>query len=135
MIRSSPTARSGDSSATNGNLSKIPTWGSNTYAEHPQDQTAYEQALSGENPKSRQCELCTSRLTHRFLEQMLTLSLFSFYSPTEDDYYIRANVTDKPSHAWTPYPGSNHFGGKSTDANFAQYQENGNVFMGARYHW
>nr|VFJ63897.1 MAG: hypothetical protein BECKFW1821B_GA0114236_10885 [Candidatus Kentron sp. FW] len=105
------------------------------YTEHRQDQSAYERALSGANAEPREYRMWTSRLTHKLRKQMLTLSLFSFYSPTQDDYYLRINVSYKPSDDWTLYAGSNHFGGNRRNTDFAQYQQNSNIFMGIRRYW
>ena len=106
------------------------------YVEQRQQQNAYEQALpTGMIAQDKNYEMVTLRLTQMLMQQTLTLSFFTFYSPNEKDYYTRVNIFYKPDDHWLYHVGINKFGGQNKYTRWAQYQENSSVFAGVRYFW
>jgi hypothetical protein len=77
--------------------------------------------------------LLTLRLTHMALRQKLTSSFFTFYSPSDEDAYIKASVSYRFDDAWLFAGGTNLFFGKEQYSFFGQHQDNSNVWLRARY--
>jgi hypothetical protein len=106
------------------------------YIEHRRDQAAYEDSLPASmTAQSMNYEQLTLRLTRTLLKQTLNLSFFAFYSPTEDDYYLRANLQYQPGDHWLFHIGANYFGGGEDDTRWGQYRNNSNLFVGVRRYW
>ena len=77
----------------------------------------------------------TNRLTYRTARDELTFSLFTFYSPTDNDYYLRPSVSFRQSDHWTFTGGANLFSGKRSQTFFGQLEDNSNVWFRARYNF
>ena len=77
--------------------------------------------------------LVTLRLTHMALRQKLVSSLFVFYSPSDDDAYIKPSVNYRLDDAWLFSGGANVFIGKEKYSFFGQHEDNSNVWLRARY--
>ncbi|MCB9956219.1 MAG: hypothetical protein R3C54_17650 [Parvularculaceae bacterium] len=75
--------------------------------------------------------LVTVRLTKLAMNQNLTLSLFNFWSPNQHDGYVRSRASYKLTDDWLLEGGFNIFYGK-TQSFFGQFEDNTNVFVGAR---
>lgn len=75
----------------------------------------------------------TARYTGLFLQQNLTLSLFAFYSPTEDDAYLRPKASYKLSDEILITLGANLFLGAHPDTFFGQFEDNTNAYARVRY--
>ncbi|MHB8763314.1 MAG: hypothetical protein ACYDA8_03055 [Deferrisomatales bacterium] len=75
----------------------------------------------------------TARYTGMFLQQNLTLSLFAFYSPTEDDAYLRPKASYKLSDEILLTLGANLFLGAHPDTFFGQFEDNTNAYARVRY--
>jgi hypothetical protein len=76
--------------------------------------------------------LATLRLNYRALQQTLTLSLFGFYSPNDEDGHVRPAVSYKWSDAVNVTVGANvMFGDQPTF--FGQLEENSNAYVRVRY--
>ncbi|MEW6488655.1 MAG: hypothetical protein AB1578_12185 [Thermodesulfobacteriota bacterium] len=75
----------------------------------------------------------TARYTGFFLQQNLTLSLFAFYSPSEDDAYLRPKAAYKLSDEILLTLGANVFLGSHDDTFFGQFEDNTNVYARVRY--
>ena len=77
--------------------------------------------------------LTTIRLTQLLMHQTLGLSLFAFYSPSDEDYMIipevKYNFTDELSTAL----GANIFGGQGDAPNFGQFDKNDNIYVVLKY--
>lgn len=67
------------------------------------------------------------RLTELPLNQDLTLSLFVFYSPSDEDAHLRPRVEYKITDAWQVTGGANVFAGFEIDTFFCQLENNSNV--------
>ena len=77
--------------------------------------------------------LLTLRLTKRALNQTLTLSLFTYYSPSDEDAYLRPIAKYKLTDNWLVTAGANLFYGREPHTFFGQFENNNNVYAGARY--
>jgi hypothetical protein len=73
----------------------------------------------------------TTRLTYRLLLQTLTLSLFAFVSPSDEDAYLRPSLSYKWSDAVTITAGGNIMFGEETGF-FGQLEGNTNVYLRIR---
>ena len=77
----------------------------------------------------------TNRLTWRLRQDKLTLSLFTFYSPSDEDYYFRPLVTYRYSDRWTFSGGASIFGGDEPHTFFNQFADNSNLYARVRFHF
>lgn len=74
----------------------------------------------------------TLRLTRLALRQDLTLSLFVFWSPTDEDVYARPNASYKIDDTWTVSLGANLFAGDRETTFWGQFEDNSNVWTAIR---
>lgn len=103
------------------------------YLEHKQNYDEYLQALPfGMNADDEDRSLFTMRLTKLLKEQTLRLSLFAYYSPTDEDGYLRAKANYKITDQWAVEAGGNLFFGAEDYTFFGQFEDNTNVFAGLR---
>ena len=65
--------------------------------------------------------------------QNLKLSLFSYYSPSDKDGYLRPKVHYKVSDTLAVETDGNLFFGQDDHTFFAQFNDNTNVYTGVRY--
>ena len=77
----------------------------------------------------------TNRLTYRLNQEKLTLSLFTFFSPNDDDHYIRPVMNYRFSDRWSFAAGANIFGGEEPHTFFNQFADNSNVYVRIRSHF
>lgn len=77
--------------------------------------------------------LLTLRVNYRARQDKLTWSLFSFYSPTDDDYYLIPSVTYRLSDLLTVEGGANVFKGNANYTFFAQLEDNSNVYTRVKF--
>lgn len=104
------------------------------YLEHMMDYGAYMNTRIPLIPaRDQDRHLVTLRLTKRLLNQNLTLSLFTYYSPSDGDAYLRPNATYKINDHWTADLGANIFAGESDTSFFGQFKNNTNLYAGIRY--
>jgi hypothetical protein len=104
------------------------------YFEQMQDHDLYAGGLqTGAYEKEELRQLYTLRLTRWLKYQTVMLSLFSFYSPTDEDFYVRANASYKLSDPLEVALGANLFGGEHEETLFGQFDENDNVYLRLRY--
>ena len=94
----------------------------------------YRRSLpAGSKAADEDRHVLTLRLTKLLLRQNLKLSLFSYYSPTDNDAYLRPNVHYKVDDHWSVEIGGNLFVGEDEHTFFGQFSNNTNVYAGARY--
>ena len=110
------------------------TFGAQYYAEIMTDYAAYERSLPAGFPaQERYRDVVTLNLIQLLQHQTWRLSLFTFYSPAENDYLLRPavayDITDKLSATL----GANIFGGEKSTTFFGQLDENDNVYFWLRY--
>ena len=79
--------------------------------------------------------LLTNRLTYRAGRDRFTWSLFTFYSPSDHDGYMRPVFTYRHSDAWTVTAGANIFGGRDPHTFFNQLQDASNAYVRVRYNY
>lgn len=77
----------------------------------------------------------TNRLTYRTLQDKLTWSLFTFLSPSDDDYYLRPVVTYRHDDHWSFTGGMNLFGGRRDHTFFGQLEDNTNAYLRVRFNY
>lgn len=97
----------------------------------------YDRYLAGLPPgpvtRDKARHTLTLRLTRLLLNQNLTLSLFTRYSPSDGDLYLRPGVKYKWTDNWLLTAGGNIFVGKDDYTFLGQFEKNTNVYIGARY--
>jgi len=77
--------------------------------------------------------LITNRLTWRAGMDKYTTSLFTFYSPSDSDFYLRPQFAYRHSDQWSLVVGGNLFGGDSDQTFFNQLQDASNAYLRFRY--
>ena len=77
--------------------------------------------------------LFTTRLTYRAMMEKLIWSIFIFYSPSDNDYYMRPRLTYRYNDRWRFDGGINLFGGTDEHTFFGQLEDNSNAFVRARF--
>lgn len=77
--------------------------------------------------------LLTSRWTKLLYSELVTLSLFGFYSPTDEDYYIRFSAAYKYTDELELMAGGNVFDGTYESTEFGQFQLNDNLYVKLTY--
>jgi hypothetical protein len=77
----------------------------------------------------------TNRLTYRAARDRHTYSLFTFFSPSDNDFYVRPAYTYRYSDQWTLTAGANAFGGDDRHTFFRQLQDASNVYVRIRYNY
>jgi hypothetical protein len=106
------------------------------YLEWMQDYNNYEDTLSpGTTKKDEYRSVLTLRLTKLLMNQNLVLSFFGFYSPTDNDAYLRPKAQYKVTDNWRIEAGGNIFIGQKLDTFFGQFENNSNVYTGVRYNY
>ncbi len=104
------------------------------YLEYLDHYGNYRAALPAAVHARERCRhVFTLRLTRQALSQNLTLSLFCYWSPSDEDGYLRPIVKYKASDAVSIYVGGNLFLGRRCDTFFGQFEDNNNLYLGARY--
>lgn len=74
----------------------------------------------------------TLRLTRLLFNQNLTLSFFAYYSPTDEDGYLRPSIRYKITDQWAVEGGGNIFFGNADHTFFGQFENNSNLYAGVR---
>lgn len=106
------------------------------YLEWMEDHGEYARSLpTGSPEKDELRSLFTMRLTKLLLNQNLRLSLFVYYSPTDEDAYFRPKVHYKVSDQWAVEAGGNIFLGSDDHTFFGQFEDNTNAYAGVRYNF
>ena len=115
-------------------LAKDFTVGIQYYFEQMLQYGAYKQTLPrGSHAAAEYGHVITLRLTKLLMYQNLRLSLFTFYSPSDQDAYVRPNIHYKITDHWSAEAGANIFLGEKDYTFFGQYKNDTNVYMGIRW--
>jgi len=110
------------------------TGGFQYYLEAMDDYHNYEKGQPpGVPEKDEFRHLLTLRLTQLMLQQNLKLSLFVYYSPSDNDTHIRPQISYKITDNWLILGGANLFYGKDEHTFFGQFADNSNLYTGLRY--
>ncbi len=75
----------------------------------------------------------TLRLTQMLMNQNLTLSFFTYWSPSDHDGYIRPSAAYKLTDNWKVEASGNFFFGRENHTFFGQFEDNNNIGLAARY--
>jgi len=104
-------------------------------ADYMFDHETYEeqQTQAGAYVRDEIRHLVTSRVTKLMMDELLTLSAFGFFSPSDEDWYLRASASYKYSDEVTLAVGGNFFHGENASTEFGQFQLNDNVYLKATY--
>ena len=103
------------------------------YVEYMSDYGEYLDNLPSSPALDRNRHLITVRLTKLLLNQNLRCSLFSYYSPTDKDVYMRPNLHYKVSDNLALEVGANVFFGDYPNTFFGQFRDNTNLYTAIRY--
>lgn len=104
------------------------------YLEYMADYAAYRRYLPAASPvRDRDRHVLTVRVTRQAFNQNLHLSLFSYWSPSDRDGYLRPTLKYKASDELSLYVGANLFFGQQSSTFFGQFKNNNNLYLGVRY--
>ncbi len=80
-------------------------------------------------------QLLTLRLTKLTHQQKLTWSLFSFWSWTDKDAYLKPSISWRINDQWTVSTGANLFYGENRYSFFGQHKNNTNTWLRVRWNY
>jgi hypothetical protein len=103
------------------------------YVEQLLQYSQYKRHLTIGAARDEYRQLLTLRLTKLLMNQNLRLSLFTYFSPTDKDAYLRPNINYKLSDNLSWEAGSNIFFGDYPHTFFGQFEDNTNVYTAVRY--
>ncbi|MEW6366563.1 MAG: DUF1302 family protein [Acidobacteriota bacterium] len=104
------------------------------YGEYMQRYRRYEASLPAGFPKQdRLRQVLTLRLMQSLKYQTWRISLFTFWSPTDHDFYAIPELAHRLSDELSLTLGANIFGGSSAATFFGQLSHNDNLYFAARY--
>ena len=104
------------------------------YVEKTQQYNAFTQSnMFADEQVDEFRQLTTMRLRYSTLQQKLVYSLFVFYSPTDQDSYLKPAINFRYDDNLSFSAGANIFSGKKKYSFFGQHQENSNVWLRARF--
>ena len=103
------------------------------YVEHMTDYSRYKDSSPSGLARDRDRHLVTVRLTKLLMNQNLRCSLFTYFSPSDKDVYMRPNVNYKVSDNLAVEAGANIFFGDYPSTFFGQFQNNTNIYTAIRY--
>lgn len=99
------------------------------YLEHIQDHDSLIiNSLTPQFEPEENRSVITLRLNYRALQDKLSASFFSYYSPTDEDYYLIPSLTYRMNDLLSINGGANIFNGKKNYTFFGQLEENSNIF-------
>ena len=79
--------------------------------------------------------LLTNRLTYRSGRDKHIWSLFSFFSPSDKDVYVRPVYTYRHNDQWSVTAGAGLFGGDEKHTFFAQLEDASNIYLRVRFNY
>ncbi len=104
------------------------------YLEYMMDYGEYLGSLpAGARAAHEYRHVLTARLTRLMWDQNMTLSLFTYFSPTESDVYLRPKAHYKLDDHRALEMGGNIFAGDYDHTFFGQFHQNSNVYLAYRY--
>jgi hypothetical protein len=109
------------------------TMGLQYYIEQMLNYGPYKNNMPPGPARDRYRHLTTLRLTKLLMNQNLRLSLFTYYSPSDKDVYMRPNANYKVNDNLAVELGSNIFFGDYPNTFFGQFRDNTNIYTGLRY--
>ncbi len=104
------------------------------YVEQTLDYGDYRDSLSpGSKAVEEYRQLMTFRISKLYWNQNLTCSLFTYFSPSDRDVYMRPSVNYKVNDALAVEVGANVFWGDHPYTFFGQFEDNTNAYAAIRY--
>lgn len=103
------------------------------YVEWIRDMEALLEADTSGYPPDEFRQVITLRLTSSLMRDNLILSWFNYWSPTDQDYYLRPAVSYRVDDHWTLSGGANLFAGDEPNTFFGQFEEASNLWFRLRY--
>ena len=104
------------------------------YEEIKRDYNEYITALSeGAIKDDKTRKVLSLRLTKLLLKQDLKLSYFQFHSQSDNDGYVRVNLSYKFTDNLISEGGTNIFYGKEKHTFYKQFRENSNTYISLKY--
>ena len=104
------------------------------YGEYMHNYDRYAATLPAGFPKQdRLRQLLALRLTQLMKYQTWKLSLFSFWSPTDEDFYFIPEAAWRMTDELTATVGANIFGGARSTTFLGQLNKNDNLYLAMRY--
>lgn len=103
------------------------------YVEQMLDYGNYLDVHDPKYPKDEFRHVITMQFIQQFMNQNLTLSFDGYYSPSDEDAYLRPGVQYKVSDRMTVGCGANIFIGANEQTFFGQFTNNSNVYSSVRY--
>ena len=103
------------------------------YIEHMMDYSHHKDSSPAGLSRDRDRHLVTLRLTKLLMNQNLRCSLFTYFSPSDKDVYMRPNINYKVSDNLAYEVGANIFFGDYPSTFFGQFQNNTNIYTAIRY--
>ncbi len=117
-------------------IGKDLTGGLQYYLEVMDDYANYKDSLPGGSPRKDEWRhLITLRLTKLLWDQNLRLSFFGYYSPSDEDAYLRPKAHYKLTDAWALEVGGNIFWGEDQDTFFGQFEDATNAYAAVRWNY
>ncbi len=106
------------------------------YVEHTRDHGVLKQlALANQLIPSMNRTVITSSVNWRSMQNNLTVRLFNFFSPSDDDGYLRFSAQYRVNDAIQLTTGMNWFYGENTSSFFGQFEQASNLYVRFRYHF
>ena len=110
------------------------TLGLQYYVEVMEDYSAYKKSHPAGFPEQKEYrDTLTLRLEQLLKHQTLRLSLFTFYSPADNDYLIQPRVSYKFSDNLSANLGANIFGGEKDTTFLGQFNKNDNIYFSVSF--
>jgi len=104
------------------------------YVEWMMDYGGYRRMLpAGVRARDEFRHLVTLRLTKLLMSQNLKLSFFAYYSPSDDDAYLRPKIHYKIDDHWAAEIGGNIFLGARDHTFFGMFERDTNAYAAVRY--
>jgi hypothetical protein len=103
------------------------------YLEHMLQYGNHKDSMASGLTKDRNRHLITVRLTKLLMNQNLRCSVFTYFSPSDKDAYLRPNVNYKVNDSLAVECGANVFFGDYPDTFFGQFENNTNIYTAVRY--
>lgn len=103
------------------------------YVEQMMDYDEYRNSLTGSQAQDRFRHVITLQLTKLLMNQNLELSLSGYYSPSDQDAYLRPLINYKYTDHVSLGAGANIFLGENSYTFFGQFENNTNVYAAVRY--
>ncbi|WP_083704608.1 hypothetical protein [Motiliproteus sp. MSK22-1] len=105
------------------------------YLEWLQDYEQLEQPRPSLYNSDEYRQVLTFSLRYRTLQDRLILHWFSFYSPSDRDYFLKPSAHYRINDHWQLTAGLNIFGGDSPHTTFAQMEKSSNSYVRVRYQY